>query len=321
MKKSVIAALTVVLAAASMQVGAEPNWPTRPIKLVNPYPPGAVSDLLARHISRILEKELGQPVIVENKAGAGSNVGSEAVAKAPGDGYTLLNGSSANTANMSLYSKMQYDTMRDFAPVSLIAEVPNVLVVNSSFPVKSISDLIALAKKDPDKIAYASAGAGSPAHLAAANFARMAGIKMRHIAYKGAGPAVSDVMAGHVPMIFTNYAGVIPGVQSGKLRLIAVGTPARWDLLPNTPTVAESGLPGYTAGAWYGILAPKSTPPEILARLEKALQAVKSPESKEAIRKLGAEAVVSSPQALQARMSDEIKSFGTLIKDSGITVD
>ncbi|RCW63194.1 tripartite tricarboxylate transporter substrate binding protein [Pseudorhodoferax soli] len=316
----------LTLAAAALSLGApwvlaESRWPSKPIKLVNPYPPGAVSDSLARLVSRSLEKHLGQAVIVENKAGAGSNIGSESVARAPADGYTLLNGSSANTANMSLYAKMPYDTMRDFVPVSLIAEVPIVLAVNASLAAKTVQELIALAKRRPGELSYASAGAGSPAHLGGALFTKLAGVSVRHVPYKGAAPAFSDVMAGHVPLMFTNYAAVIPGVESGKVRILAIGTTKRWEVLPDLPTMAEAGVPGYEAGAWYGLLAPTGTPAEVLARLEKALAAFDTPETREAVRKLGAEPVISGPQVLRARMEGEIVSFAKLIKESGITVD
>jgi tripartite-type tricarboxylate transporter receptor subunit TctC len=321
MHRRTLLALALALAAAALPADAQDKWPQKPIKLVVPYPPGGIADALGRHVGRILEKDLGQPVVVENKGGAGSNLGSDQVAKAAPDGYTLLLGSSANTVNMSLYKQMSYDTMRDLAPVSLLADVPNVLVVSSSFPARSVSDLVAQAKKAPDEIAYASAGNGSPAHLAAEQFIRMAGVKLRHIPYKGAGPAIADVMGGQVPLMFTNLAAVFAGIESGKLRLLATGGARRWPAFPDVPTISEAGVPGYEASAWYGLMAPAGTPPAVVDRLQAALEKVRTPESMDAIRKLGAEPVVSTVPVLKARLDAEMKSFAKLIKDSGITTE
>ena len=318
--RAVLAALAALLVAVG-PVSAGDKWPDRPIKLVVPYPPGGISDALGRHVARLLEKDLGQPVVVENKGGAGSNIGSDVVAKSAPDGYTLLLGSSANAVNMSLYRRMSYDTQRDFVPVTLLAEVPNVLVVNPSFPAKTVAELIAAAKPKPDELAYASAGSGSPAHLAAEQFNRLAGIRLRHIPYKGAGPAITDVIAGHVPMMFTNVAAVQGGIESGRLRMLATGSRARLPGYPGVPTIAEAGVPGYEASAWYGLLAPAGTPAPILARLQDALAAVRTPESLEAIRRLGAEPVVSTPEALKARIDAEVREYAKLVKEVGLVVD
>lgn len=321
-RRALLHILTACVAiAATAPLAAQDKWPERPIKLVVPYPPGGISDALARHVARLIEKDLRQPVVVENRSGSGSNIGSDFVAKAPADGYTLLLGSSANAVNMSLYPKMPYDTQRDFAPVSLLADVPNVLVVNAAFPAKTVGELIAQAKKNPNGLDYASAGSGSPAHLSAELFNRMAGVQIRHVPYKGAGPAITDVMAGHVPMMFTNLAAVFAGVDNGKLRLLATGGATRWPAFPNVPTVAEAGVPGYEASAWYGLLVPAATPPAIVARIHAALAGVRSPESLEAIRKLGAEPVVSTPEALKTRLDSELRTYAKLIKESGITAE
>lgn len=317
--------LVAVLWAGVILVGgpalAQDKFPDRVLKLVVPYPPGGISDALGRHVARILEKELGQPMVVENKGGAGSNIGSDSVAKSPPDGYTILLGSSANSINMSLYKKVPYDTQRDFAPVSLLADVPNVLVVNSALPIKSVAELIAYAKAKPDELTYASAGLGSPAHLAAELFVRGAGVKIRHVSYRGAGPAITDVIAGHVNMMFTNLAAVFAGLESGHLRLIGTGGTQRWPAYPDVPTIAEAGVPGYEAGAWYGLMLPKGTPAAVIELFQQALQQVRTPESLEAIRKLGADPVVSTPEVLQAKIDAEIKSYAKLIKETGISVD
>jgi tripartite-type tricarboxylate transporter receptor subunit TctC len=320
MKRRALFAAMAVLAAWSLPA-AFAEWPEKPVKLVVPYPPGGIADALGRHVARILERDLGQPVVIENRGGAGSNIGSDLVAKSAPDGYTLLLGSSANSVNMSLYRKVPYDTQRDFIPVSLLADVPNVLVVTASFPARSIEELVAMARQKPDELAYASAGSGSPAHLAAEQFTRLAGVKIRHVPYKGAGPAITDVIAGHIPMMFTNIAAVQGGVEAGRLRILATGSRARWPTYPNVPTIAESGLAGYEAGAWYGLLVPAGTPAPVVARLEHALAGVRAPESLEAIRKLGADPVVSSPEVLKARIAAEVRDYAKLIKEVGLVAD
>jgi tripartite-type tricarboxylate transporter receptor subunit TctC len=233
----------------------------------------------------------------------------------------MLMGSSANAVNMSLYRSVAYDTMRDLVPVSLLADVPNVLVVNAALPVKTVGELIDFAKKQPDELAYASAGPGSPAHLAAELFNRLAGVRMRHVAYRGAGPAVTDVIAGHVPLMFTNLAAVFGGIESGKLRLLGVGGKTRWPQFPDVPTIAEAGVPGYEAGAWYGLMVPAGTPGEIVARLQQSLEHVRTPAAMQEIGKLGARPVISSAADLQARLEAEIKAYAKLIKEIGIAVE
>jgi tripartite-type tricarboxylate transporter receptor subunit TctC len=319
--RAALATLLVLAVFVGAPATAQDKWPEKSIKLVVPYPPGGISDALGRHVGRIMEKDLGQPIVVENRGGAGSNLGSDAVAKAAPDGYTILLGSTANAVNMTLYKTVAYNTLRDFAAVSLIADVPNVLVVNSALPFKTVGELIEHAKKKPDELNYASAGSGSPAHLAAELFNRGAGVQIRHVAYRGAGPAIVDVIGGRVEMMFTNLQAVFAGIDSGSLRLLGTGGTTRWPSYPNVPTIAESGVPGYEASAWYGLLVPAATPKQIIARLQKALAGVRDPLSMEAIRKLGAEPVVSTPEALQAKLEADIKSYEKLIKEAGITVD
>lgn len=299
---------------------AQDLWPQRPIKLVVPYPAGGVSDAIARHVGRLMEQDLGQAVVIENKGGAGSNIGSAEVAKASPDGYTVLLASSANAVNMYLYKSLAYDTGRDLAPVSLLVEVPNVLVVNADVPFKSIAGLIAAAKQ-PDGVAYASAGAGSPAHLAAEMFAQAAGIRMHHVPYRGAAPAVNDIIGGHVPLMFTNLASVLGGLQSGKLRLLGIASRKRWPALPEVPTIAESGLPDYEASAWYGLMVPAKTPTSVIDRMQKSLSLARSPASFAQIAKLGAEPVVSSPEQLAERLAAELARYSKLIPAMGLKVE
>lgn len=321
-RRQVIAVLAAAFALpVSFSVSAENRWPQKPIKLIVPYPAGAVSDFLGRQAAAVMSQELGQPVVVENKPGAGTNIGSDMVAKASPDGYTLLLASTTNSVNMSLFPKMSYDTQKDLAPVSILANVPNWLVVNANFPAKNVSELIAQAKKNPGDVAYASAGPGSPAHLAAEQFNRMAGVKLRNIAYKGASPAITDVMAGHVPLMFTNYAAVRGAVEAGKVRVLGVGSSTRWPSMPNVPTIAESGVAGYEAGAWYGLMAPAGTPPEIIAKISRALAGLRAPAMVESFRKQGAELVLSKPDEMKQKMQAEIPYFAKLIKDAGITIE
>jgi tripartite-type tricarboxylate transporter receptor subunit TctC len=300
---------------------AQRSWPTRTIKLIVPFPAGGISDALGRHAARLLESELGQPVVVENKPGAGSNIGSEFVAKSPPDGYTLLLASNANLVNMALYRSPGYDTLRDFVPITVLADMPNILVVNSSFAAKTVSDLIEMARKDPNEVAYASAGSGSPAHIAAEEFLRVAAVRMRHVPYKGAAPAIADVMAGHVPVMFTTINSVAAGLRSGRLRALGIASTRRWPDLPEVPTIAEAGLAGYTAGAWCGLLAPAGTPPEVVARLQQAMNRLRAPDSLEVMRKQGTEPVMSTPEVMRERMKAEAASYARLVRETGLTVD
>lgn len=314
----------LLLLAATAPLGqlalAQEMWPSKPIKLVVPYPAGGLVDALARQVGRIFEKDLGQPVVIENRPGAASNIGSDYVAKAAPDGYTFLLGSSANAVNMGLYKNLPYDTLRDFAAITILADVPNVLVVSTGFPPKTVKEMISYVSERKNQVAYASSGAGSPAHLAAVAFERATGTEMRHVSYKGAPPAVADMMGGHVPLMFTNLAAVLPGLQSGKLRLLGVGSAKRWPGLPDVPAIGET-VPGYVATAWYGLMAPKGTPAAVLDRLQKALAGVREPASLEAMRKLGAEPVVSTAAEMTKRLEADVREYAKLIKSAGITVD
>jgi tripartite-type tricarboxylate transporter receptor subunit TctC len=297
------------------------KWPARPITIIVPWPPGGVADYVARVIGQKISADLGQSVIVENRPGAGTNIGSDYVAKARPDGYTLLLSSSNNAVNTFLFRNMPYDPVKSFTPVSLLVNVPNVLVVNPSVPAKTVAELVSYAKAHPDELTYASAGNGSPAHLAAEQFKSMAGVKIRNITYKGAAPALTDVMAGRVSMMFTNLPASLSAIQSGKLRALGIGSTARLPVMPNLPTIAEAGVAGYEAGAWYGLMAPAGTPADVVARLQKALGAARTPAVMDTLRQRGTDPRITSPQDLQQQVQADLKTYGPLIKSAGITLE
>lgn len=297
-------------------------WPTKPIKLVVTYPPGGTVDAVARVIAPKLSTRLGQPVVVDNRAGAGGAIGGDLVAKSPADGYTLMLDASNHAQNPALRSKMPFDTLRDLASVSLLVKVPNVLVVNPTTSINSVKDLIAQAKAKPGQIDYASSGNGSAQHLAAELFSSMAGVSINHVAYKGGSPALTDVMAGQVPVFFASLASSLPYIQGGKLRAVAVTGKARSPVLPQLPTVAESGLPGYEVYEWNGVFVPAATPAPVVERLSKELAAVlKEPDVRTRLEAMGAEVVGSSPAELDAFRRAELGKWSKLAKDNKIQLD
>jgi tripartite-type tricarboxylate transporter receptor subunit TctC len=292
-------------AVTAVPAFADP-FPAKPIKLVVGFPPGGINDIVARVVAQKLGDSLGQPVIVENRAGAGGTIGADAVAKAKPDGYTLLLGSVSNIAMApTQYKNLPYDTAKDFAPVALLAAAPNILVVNPKFPVHSVKDLIELAKRKPGTISYASAGAGTSNHLTVELLKVLANIDLVHIPYKGDAPGITDVIGGQVPMMFPTLPVALPQIKAGKLRAIAVSTAKRTSLAPGIPTVAESGgLPDFEVSVWVGILAPSGTPKDIVDRLSAELnRIVQLPDVKAKLASLGAE-----PQPMDAAQ------FGTYIR-------
>jgi tripartite-type tricarboxylate transporter receptor subunit TctC len=318
--RSIVAlALCVIFAAP---VKAADSYPVRPVKIVVPWPAGGVADFLARIVADGLSQKLGAPFVVDNRAGAGTNIGSEFVAKASPDGYTLLLASSNNAVNMTLYGSMPYDAIKDFAPISLLATVPNILVVNPKLPVRSVGQLIDYANANPGKITYASAGNGSPAHLAAEEFKQLAHIDMLNVPYKGAAPAVTDLIGGYVDVMFTNVPASLGSIESGQLRPIAICSKTRSSALPDLPTVAESGVPNYEAVAWYGLEAPAGTPREIIEILSAAVnEAMKLPEVTQRLVREGTEPVISSPDVLAERIAADIVRYRSLIKTTGIHIE
>jgi tripartite-type tricarboxylate transporter receptor subunit TctC len=315
-----LAVLLVAGAAATVQAQ---TYPSKPIRMIVPFPPGGTTDILARAIGAELTKAWGQPVVIENRPGAGGNIGSEAVARSPGDGYTLLMGTvGTHGINPSLYKKMPYDAVKDFAPVTLVALVPNILVVHPSVPAKSVAELIALAKKQPGKLTYASSGNGTSIHLSGALFESLAGVQMVHVPYKGSAPAVTDLLGGQVNMMFDNMPSALPHVKAGKLRALGVTSAKRSPAVPDVPTIAEAGVKGYEASSWFGVLAPATTPKDIVAKLNAEIaKSLGTPEMKEKLSSQGAEPVGNTPEQFGAFIRAEIDKWAKVVKASGATVD
>ena len=314
--KAFIAASWLALAAS-----ASAAYPDRPIKLVVPYTPGGVTDALARYVAKGLADRVGQPVVVENRGGGGANIGADVVAKSPADGYTLLMGSAATHAiNSSLYKKLSYDHIKDFAPITQVAQVPNILVVHPSVPANNVRELIDYAKKNPGKLNFGSSGAGGTIHLSGELFKTMAGVDMVHVPYKGSAPAVSDLLGGQVQVMFDS--SVVPHVKSGKLKALAVTSANRSSALPDVPTMAEAGLPGYESTAWFGILAPVGTPEPILSKLHVELTAVlKDPATQQWMKAQGFDAIGDTPAQFAAYIRKETDKWSKVVKASGATAD
>ena len=302
---------------------AQPAYPNKPIVLIVPSTPAGVLDAVARILANGLTQQLGQQVIIDNKPGAGGNIGAEAAAKAPADGYTLFIGFNAtHGANPALFGKLAYDPVKDFAPVSLLAAVPNIISVNPSTSVHSLAELVALAKAKPKQLSYASSGNGTSTHLAAELFKARADIDIMHVPYRGSAPAVADVVAGHVPVIVDSVVSSVSQVKAGKLRGLATTSPRRLAVLPDLPTVAESGFPGFEVTAWLGVLAPAGTPSEIVNQLNAHILKVMSlPATHERMAKLGAEITTSTPEQFAAHIKSEIAKLGKVIRDAKIKVD
>jgi len=317
--------LTAVLALMLATAGASAQgYPTKPIRLVVPYPAGGPLDIMARAIGQKLTEAWKPPVVVDNRAGAGGNIGADFVAKSAPDGYTLLMGAVATHAiNPSLYSKIPYDPVKDFAPVALVAQVPNILVVNPAVPAKTVRELIDLARAKPGTLNFGSGSTGSTGHLAGELFNTMAGVKMVHIPYKGAAPATADLLGGQVQLMFDNLASALPNVKAGKLRALAVTTLARSPAIPELPTIAESGLPGFDLTTWFGLLVPAGTPPEIVARLNaEIVRALDAKDMRERLEKMGAEPLSNNtPERFAAFIRSEAAKYARVVKDSGAKVD
>ncbi len=299
------------------------SFPTRPVRMIVGFPPGGPNDIVARTVSDKLGAVLGQPVIVDNRPGAGGNIGSDATAKAAPDGYTLLLGSTGPQAiNPVLYANLPYDVLRDLAPVSLVAIVPNALVVNPQVPATTVSELIAYAKKRPEGLRYGSGGNGTTLHLSAELFKSMAKIDMLHVPYKGTAPAISDLVGGQTDLMFAAVSSVLPLVKAGKLRMIALTTSRRTPSLPDVPTIAESGLPGYEVAPWYGVFTTGGTPPAVVQRLNDAVREVVAlPAVQEALDKQGSEPATNTPEAFRTLLKAEIDKWARVVKEGNITLN
>ena len=306
----------------SLQVIAQP-YPSKPIRFVVPYPAGGPLDTVARLLGQKVSESTKQPVIVDNKPGAGGNIGADAVAKSPADGYTILMGAVATHAiNPTLYARIPYDAIRDFAPVTQVASTPNVLVVNPAVPASNVREFIAYAKANPGKLNFGSGSTGSAGHLAGELFKAMAGIDMTHVPYKGAAPAMNDLIGGQIQVMFDNLASSLAQVRAGKVKALAVTTAKRSALASELPTIAESGLTGFDISTWFGIFVPATTPHDIVERLHAEFtRALAAPDIRERMLNLGAEPVGSKPEEFAAYIRAEADKYARVIKASGARAD
>ena len=315
-------AITTLLFCIAVSAMAQ-GYPAKPVRLIAPSTPGDAPDVIARLIALRLSTVLGQPVIVENRPGAGGVVGSEVAAKASPDGYTLIMGNAGSHGiNAAVYTKLLYDIQRDFVPISQVAIAPNVMVINPAIPAKSVAEFIAYAKSQPGKLSYASGGNGSSAHMSMELFKAMAGLDIQHVPYKGSSPALTDVMAGQVALFIGNMPPTVPLIKAGKLRALAVTTRTRSALMPELPTISEAGLAGYETVAWFGVLAPTGTPPDIVRKLSTEIGNIaRSPEMREKLLALGAEPVGGTPGEFKAVIDADIAKWKALAQKEGIKVD
>ncbi len=321
MRTLFLAAIAGLLAASTPVRAAD--YPARPIMLVVAFPPGGPSDVLARIVGKKMEELLGAPFVIENRPGAGGNIAAESVARAAPDGYTLLMGNNSILAtNESLYKHINYTPERDFIPITLIGTQANILVVNADVPARSLKELIALAQAQPGKINFASSGYGAAAHLAGELFKSEAKINIVHVPYKGASPALQDVIAGHDQMMFATAASVIGHIEGGRVRALAVTTLKRTQALPDIPTMDEAGLKGFDASTWHGLVAPAGTSPQVIAILhDAAVKALRDPGVQASLGKLGVDIVGDTPQEFQAYIKSEIPKWTAIVKASGATLD
>ena len=314
-------AIVALLAGATTFVNAQ-TYPARPIRFIAPYVPGGGVDFVSRVVAMKLSETIGQQVIVENRPGGGTNIGSELVARAAPDGYTLLVGGVPNTVNTIFFKKLPYDVVKDFAPISQMTTAPNILALHPSLPVRSVKDLIALAKSRRGELTFASAGIGSSNHLSGELFRVMAGIDIIHVPYKGGGAAVTDLLAGQVSMYFGTTPSTVPHVRTGKLRALAVTTAKRSRATPDIPTMAEAALPGFENAAWHGLLAPAATPPAIIAKLHtEVVRVLRMPEVVERMGAQGVDVIASTPAELAAFIRQDLVKYEKLVKSAGLRIE
>ena len=314
-----LAALALASVAGAAHAQA---WPSKPVSLVVPFPAGGTTDVLARALAERLSPAIGQPVIVENKPGAGATIGADYVAKAKADGHTLLIGAVHHTIASSVYKKLPYDFQKSFEPVTVIAMVPNVLVVNARTPAKNVNELVALIKAKPAEASYGSNGNGTAQHLIGTQFQQQTGTRLQHIPYKGSGPLATDLLGGQILMSFDTITPVLPHIKAGKLRPLAVTTAKRSPALPVVPTLQEAGLKDFDIGTWFGVLAPVGTPKPVLDRLSaEATKIIQSPDFRKRMDDIGAQPVGNSPAEMAAQIRSETDKFSVLVKAANVTVE
>jgi tripartite-type tricarboxylate transporter receptor subunit TctC len=322
MKKWLSATLVCLSGFSIAGLAHAQSWPTKQIKFIVPYPPGGGTDVIARIVQEPLSKELGQQVIIDNRGGAGGSIGSALAAQSPSDGYTVLFTLSSHTINPAIYTKLPFDTEKDFSSVVTVASLPQILVANPNFPAKTVKEVIEMAKAKPGSISYASVGNGSPGHLAGAMMATDAGVEMTHIPYRGGGPAVTDVIAGQVPLLWVSIPAAAQFVKTGKLKALAVSTVKRSAVFPDVPTMVESGFKGFEVDSWYAMFVPAKTPQAIIDRINKAtVNVLAQPDVKEKLLGQGAEAVGDTPAQLSGVVKKEIAKWKQVVKSANIKVD
>ena len=325
MKNMVIASI-VAMAMASLSNVANAEsaqaYPSRPIKIVVPFAPGGTTDALARLVGQRLTSAWGQPVVVENKPGAGATLGADLVAKSPGDGYTLLMGATHHTIAQNVYAKVPYQFDRDLSPITIVAMVPNMVVVHQNVPAKNIQELIALAKSQPGKLNYGSAGSGTAHHMIGEMFKMQVGVDIVHVPYKGSSPAVADLLGGQLDIMFDTVTSGLPQVKAGKLRALAVSTAKRSSAMPDVPSLSETVLPGFDVGTWFGLLAPASTSPDIVAKLNlEIVKIVNMPDVRQQMLGMGSEPIGNTQSQMSLQIKKELQSFGAIAKQIKLTVE
>jgi tripartite-type tricarboxylate transporter receptor subunit TctC len=315
-------AIGLTAMASSTFAQAATNYPARPIKIVVPFAPGGTTDMLARLVGQRLTQSWGQPVVIENKPGAGATLGADIVAKSAPDGYTLLMGAAHHTIAQQVYAKIPYHFDRDFAPITMVAMVPNMVVVNSEVPAKNIAEFIALAKTQPGKLNYGSAGAGTAHHLIGEMFKLRAGVDLVHVPYKGSSPAVADLLSGQVQLMFDTVTSGLPQVKAGKLRALAVTTAKRSSAMPDVPSLSETALPGFDVGTWFGLLAPAATPPAIVQKLNaEIVKIIQQPDVRKQMLEAGSEPMGNTSQQMAAQIKAELEAFEAVVKQIKLVVE
>ncbi|BCX50427.1 MULTISPECIES: Bug family tripartite tricarboxylate transporter substrate binding protein [Comamonas] len=313
----------IAVAAVLSSTGAiAQSFPSKPITLIVPFPAGGTTDVLARTLGERLSRSWGQPVIVDNRPGVGATLGASMVAKSKADGYTLLIGAVHHTIATSVYPKLTYDFQKDFAPITVIAMVPNVLAVNPRVPAKNVAELVALAKAQPGKLSYGSNGNGTAQHLIGTQFGNMTGAQILHVPYKGSGPLATDLLGGQISMSFDTITPVLPHIKAGKLTALAITTDKRSPALPDVPTLDEAGLKGFNLGTWFGVLAPAATPKDVVTKLNtEMVKIIHSPEFRQKMEEIGADPIGNTPEQMAKQIGEETQKFSKLVKEGKVAIE